>query len=244
MKSIFLILSLLFFAALMANAQKKERIDVIYLKSDSILKGNITDSIPGISITVQTLDDDYHFVPREDILKIEKEVYLKSAQELKQEREISYANRKGTNYWLWIRGGGGLSLDNGSPDVGNIDMVNGIRLDDDFCLGIGIGTRFQSGGMPFLVPIYVQLQSPIIQKRIAPMISVATGMVATPSSNWIIGAPLIRADVGLQFYLGAEDYFTVTVGYERLNFLMEKRSYEPADILTTQTITFNLGLMF
>jgi len=244
MKSFFLF-TLVLFIALTANAQKKERIDVIYLKTDSVLEGNITDSIPGVSITVRTLDDNYHFVPREDILRIEKKVHIKSAQELEEERQELYAGKKPVNYWLWLRGGGGLPVRNTSGGTGNIDMINGIRMDDDFCFGIGIGTRFESGERPFLVPIYVQFQSSLVKANTAPMIGVAAGVAATPNRDWKLGAPFIRAEIGMQTHLGSGNYFTLTAGYERLNYFNDNLSgFDPPKLLTAETIILNVGFMF
>lgn len=222
--------------------QRKQKIDVVYLTSDEVLKGKITDSIPGVSITFQTLDKEYHFVPREDILRIAKEMYIKPGAQITEERTEYFNADKPSAYWLWIQGGGGLSLSVGQAGVAKLDLINGIRFENDLSVGVGIGARLSSNGNP-LVPVYLQLQAPLDKGRFVPMFGLSIGTVANPDANWKIGGPMFGGDFGTQILLDSGNYLTFTLGYEYLS-AKTTTSSGGTKMSTLNSLTLNLGLMF
>lgn len=151
----------------------------------------------------------------------------------------------GSSYWFWIQGGGGLLLEGDKTLRFQMDMINGLREQSEFGIGLGIGVRYSGNEYPFLVPVYLHLQSAAMKGNLAPMIAIGAGVVSNPDLNWVIAGPFIRVDMGIQNKLESGGFFTITAGFEQLNFFDKGYDFvSPKKVSTLNYLTINLGFMF
>lgn len=74
-----------------AYAQQSE--DVVYLKNGSIIHGTITDSVQGVSIKIQTKDNNIFVFKTDEILKMTKEEVTLKKDEIKKDVKDSTKNK-------------------------------------------------------------------------------------------------------------------------------------------------------
>lgn len=230
---------LLVCASLEAYSQKKVDLDVVYLKTDSILAGNIIYSVPGVSITLKTLNQEYLYILVTEIEQIKHEKYKSSNGTLIPIPADSL--NTGSRYWFWLQGGGRIGLGYTKSERAQIDMINGFQTQSQLRLGIGIGARHFQDEHLYLVPIYLHLQTALSNGKMAPMAAIGAGMVSNPKSDWKVGGPFLRGDIGIQCDTESGGFFTLTIGFEQMNFYAQKSFY--TEFRTANYFTVNLGIM-
>ncbi len=81
MKVLIIFLSLMIFSfSFVNNIFAQERIDVVYLKNGSIIKGTIIEQIPNVSIKIETKDGSVFFYKIDEVEKMTKEKVVSSNQ--------------------------------------------------------------------------------------------------------------------------------------------------------------------
>lgn len=241
-----MLLLIVILAPLLAHSQDDKPVDVIYLKTDSVLRGEIIDSIPGLSKSFKTVDNEYLFIPLEDIraIKSERDANASKSANIRSE---SASSHRGTSYWLMIKGGIGKSFGDKTPVNGQLDMTNGIFINNKIGVGIGVGVRFLGDQYNRVLPVYLHLQSSLSENNVvSPLAAISFGAIADLNPSIEITAPFLRADIGIQVALGSGSFFTSTLGFEQLDLYFKGESepwiYRGRD--TIHNLTLNLGLMF
>jgi hypothetical protein len=135
-------LMLLFFIltifCLAVVAQQGSTLDVIYLKNGNIIRGTITERIPGESVTIQTRDGNVFMFTFDEIQKITREKTLPGEREYESGRTSFVAQgmyvSKGT---LYIGPSVGFSFLGSAPEFG-ANCEYGIREN----VGVGVLVRY------------------------------------------------------------------------------------------------------
>ncbi len=95
MKVLIIFLSLMIFSfSFVNNIFAQERIDVVYLKNGSIIKGTIIEQIPNVSIKIETKDGSVFFYKIDEVEKMTKEKVASSNNESESEKLMMYENAK------------------------------------------------------------------------------------------------------------------------------------------------------
>ena len=203
--------------------------------------GNILHTVPEVSLTFKTLNEEYLYIPLTDIQEIKHEKYQSSNGKLIPNPPADSLNT-GIRYWFWLQGGGRLDLGDTKALRPQIDMIHGVRKQRKFRLGVGIGARFFGEDELFLVPAYLYIQTAHYKGRLAPMVAIGAGIVSNPKFDWIIGKPFLRGDIGIQYAIESGGFFTLTVGFEQMNFYEVKDRFH-TKFNTINYLTLNLGIM-
>lgn len=224
--------------------QERVEVDIVYLKTDTILKGHIIDSLPGVSITLKTLERDYRFIPLDEIEQIKQETYIRSHRKLIPMPPDSLF--RGCYYWFWLQGGVAMQVKDHSAQQAQMYIINGIRIRKMLGIGVGLGARFSGFDNPLVAPAYLYLQTTLTRGKIAPVVALGGGTAVNTNLNWMSAGAYFRTDIGIQIDLETQSFFTFTVGYEQLNFHVRKPSYDfgVTKPQTVNNLTLNAGFMF
>lgn len=227
---IFLISSLLF-SSLLA-----QEVDHVYLKSGSVLRGNILEVEPAVHVKIEDLCGNIWFYKMADVEKITSEPYrqLKQAKNAPVGFEQGFVNMTSIGF---LAG----SSDNSRVAPFSLVMVNGWRSELGFFAGAGLGVEFLTTNY---LPFFLDLRYDLFGSDVVPYI-VAKGGYSVPLSSdhseydidyAYSGGPLFGAGVGLKIKTRNHFAWDIALMYRyqetafREEYDWNNQSYEYTDI--------------
>lgn len=178
------LLGILFLCSVGLSAQNRNT-DVIYLNNGNIVKGQIIDSVPNVSVKIKADNGAIYEYKTTEIRNIKgNEVIM--PEESSRRKYVDYEdNEKG--YW-WsaeLSGGPSIFYDKANMGYTQLAIVNGYRFNDFIRIGIGLGARYyidnkkvRTKSNTWSFPIYANLRGnfmPQDVRRIVPFWSIDAG---------------------------------------------------------------------
>lgn len=190
---------LLLVVAMMAvstNLMAQEAVQTITLKSGLALQGTIVEEVPGVSITIRTLEGDTFIYRADEVKKVD---YAGKTEGVKDSgyRQTGKFNTKRTCYRGFIELGAGANISGGYWDLykqgvegepgltGLLKMSHGVQCTQHFYIGVGLGVLYSkhdlfqgntSISQRLGIPITLNLRSNFIKnRRLSPYLDINIG---------------------------------------------------------------------
>lgn len=191
--SVVLLLSSMLFASLLA-----QEVDHVYLKSGSVLRGNILEVEPAVHVKIEDLCGNIWFYKMVDVDKITSEPY-------RQGRQVKNAPIGFEQGFVNMTSIGFLAGSSSNSQVApfSLLMVNGWRSELGFFAGAGLGVEFLTTNY---MPFFLDLRYDLFGSDVVPYL-VAKGGYSVPLSSdhseydidyEYSGGPLFGAGVGIK----------------------------------------------
>lgn len=196
-KPILLLLSLLI--CVITYGQKVQYEDVVYLKNGSIVRGMITEQVPGQAVTIKTADKNIFVFDVGEIEKITKEeLPAGSNQEFPVQKSGSY-NGKQKGFEGTVDLMLAMQLGWGEPVMG-MSAVVGYRFMPQLFIGGGAGVEMYSEET--MLPLMLQVRTDFVEAKVSPFFVMnagyAFGWVNEESgSDW--GGMFMEPGIGFRF---------------------------------------------
>ena len=215
--------------------------DVIFLKNGGIMRGMIIENIPNVSVKLQTNDRNVFVYNYDEIIKFTREPSKK-------------INKTTKSYYGIFESGFAFGIKNQSMYKSlNFDLINGIKIDSCFDIGLNIGYSFLvnvnqisiSTGDKY-IPVMLDLGYRLQRKRfISPYFVFDFGYNIDPNEGK--NSLIINPSAGILIYLNNLFQLNFGIGYE-----WQKINYSIIDPWATynfpnsslKMLSVNLGLSF
>jgi hypothetical protein len=175
-----------------------QEVDHIYLKSGSVIRGNILEIEPQDHVKIEDLCGNIWYYPLTEVQKITSEPYRspRSLAREQQEFDKGFVNMTSIGF---LAG----SSDNSKVAPFSLVMVNGYRNSAGIFTGAGIGIEFLSTNY---MPLFVDLRYDLLGSDVVPYLVVRGGYavpLTSDRSEYDIdytyeGGPLLAAGAGLK----------------------------------------------
>jgi hypothetical protein len=231
--------------------------DVILLSDAQVLRGIITDSIPGESVTIRLHNDSINNVSRDDIVKIlrERRRNYPKAEVDDQNDKSGPANTKTGGPVGIIELGYGNGRDN---DPNNSFRLNGIiaaNMQGVASLGAGLGMRYASQDDALALPLFIDFRLSPLKGRTSPFIAFSMGSsIQTAEGADFFSGTMIHVQGGIELAKTGKSGIMLSIGYEEFDIhrIETAQSNIPFGVFsserlrahTIQTLTFNVAFKF
>ncbi len=163
------------------------------------------------------------------------------AQEAKNGSKIKYTNWTELNCGMGVGTvalSNGFVMDNLSYSLG-LKTVNGIKLDEHFSFGIGVGYEKYATG--YLIPITLETSISLKKGAISPIINFGIGNYKTNLPE-LIGSMYYSPSIGIKTNLSPKMDFYFTTGVKII--ATDKFFNNSVESLYYKLFTINTGLVF
>jgi len=218
MRRFFLFLLLAFFA-IKLSAQNT---DIILLKTSEVVRGTITDSIPGVSVSIIALpDSNLRVIPREEIVKVilKKEQSQKKTKKQRAKELAEEENGIPNYYQAYFRAGFIGKGNDGNTSFLKADIINSIGINGVFTAGIGVGVRYPTDGEGAVIPLFADLRATFIQGNISPVLSFSAGAAfQTYEDTDDVAGIFMNPEVGIRLGSAYTTHLMITFGIEQFDY--------------------------
>ncbi|MDE6270918.1 MAG: hypothetical protein K2M12_08730, partial [Muribaculaceae bacterium] len=149
--------------------------EVVYLKNGSILKGDIIEEVPGVSLKLKTSDGNVFVYSMDEIQRIEKNVQTTSSSNTRHRKLDFYV---GTGFNIATKGGSGSVP---------VDLTLSKRFSPNFSAGISTGIEIgtQKGADP-VIPILADFHGflPLNSTNITPFANLRLGYAINTAESY------------------------------------------------------------
>ena len=188
--------------------------EVVYLKNGSIIKGVIIEQVPGVSLKIKTYDGSIFAYPMSEVEKITKE-------EVKPNRGGSTRTPSSfpapsPQYKGFVDIGYTVGVGLGSG-VDRIDLLtsHGVQIYPQLFVGAGAGLNYVYKGNAFIVPIFANVRTDILDSYITPFVDLKIGYSVVDAKGFFfsptIGCRIHRFNFGIGYVMQRtvlyEDYW-------------------------------------
>lgn len=196
-----------FFILISTLAFSQKSVDVIHLKNGSIIRGTIIEQVPNEFIKVETLDRSVYTYKMDEIEKFTK--------------EASYVSKENSGYQFGYRGIVETGFQVGVGDFRNdrvkVNVINGIQINPHLYIGQGLGFRYYIESDVVAVPIFVDIRTHFINKKISPYLSLDIGYTLNASDDFSGMGLIVAPTAGASFKFTKNFGLLVGLGYEMQN---------------------------
>ena len=216
-----LVLSFIFLVASYSYSFCQSR-DIIHLKNDSIIKGEIIEHIPDKAVKIKLIDSRILTFEMDEIKEISKEELPYTNTTEVTNRKPKASEHKGYGFAGIVKVGVLGSYDSRSLDAGHISIGGGYIFDRNFTLFLCLGSNGYNSnrGIFTLFPAYLSCRYIMTPGKIAPFIQFGGGG-AYIYSNVSYNSESIKfpyaiygqTDVGVSFLLSRGFMLSLSVGY-------------------------------
>lgn len=253
-----LVMILLVFGGLQMASAQQEYEDVILLQSAEVLRGQISENVPGGDVSIVLRDGTLRVVPRVEIVKILREPKRISkkvpdtpvATDTPKSTELSSRNGN-TSYQGFLGLGFGLiPAEEEYKNVIKLNFINGISLGEGFSIGVGTGARIIPSQDLAAIPLFGDIRLSLPRMKVAPMVAFGAGTLFHPRLDWNLEGRLVYFEMGLRFNGSGKSGVILSVSYEnftvaepftRRSFLFSFETFRPKEI---SAISLNLAFAF
>jgi hypothetical protein len=186
-----------------------------------VVRGSITDSIPGLNVSIIALPDStLRIISLEEIARI---ILKKDDDQKKSRKEKARAiseskNEVFTYYQGYLRGGFVAKDKDGDTGFIKADIINGIGVNGVFSAGIGIGARVPIDGDGIVIPAFVDLRANFLQGNISPVLSFSAGTAFQSYSESDGPGLYVNSALGLRLGSPFSPHFILTIGFEQFEY--------------------------
>jgi hypothetical protein len=246
MKFRLLALALMAFAA-SAFAQSAPFKEVIHLKNGSVLKGLITEWVPGSSLTIQLADSSIFVCPMSDVAKVTREFTPVASKASK----VATTPVIPQDYEFFASVGYGINSGKYGLDVVNFNLGYGKNVSSNHFVGLGTGLRYFLTDNEFaMMPLYAEYRGRMERGHISPYTRIALGYSLNLSQGIENSGVLFNPRIGLEFNAGASrlsfdmGYQTQQMPFYILNASDPFNPYFDKIYRFSEALCFNVGLIF
>ncbi len=251
-KSVFLLFAgILLGGTLLSQVSK---IDIITLKSGSIIKGRLIEMTDSTKVSIETLCQNIWVFSLDEIDKIESELVKTHdpAPVAAGETPRSIAREKG----YYNISSPGILISSGNNDKNTIfsfQIINGYQYHSRYYAGFGTGLEFFEYTH---LPLFLEGQYRLLDRNVSPYITVKGGysvMLDHPDSDdWVSyqgkGGYLYGAGMGIIMPFGKKNALTISFLYRHQDatIIYTTRWNDQTTKITTEydRLSFRVGLMF
>lgn len=147
--------------------------DVIMLKSAEVVRGTITDSIPGTSVTILAGDSLSRTISRKDIQLISTEVKRKIYTQKSKSSKENDGPPKNIYYQGILSAGYGMRKE--GDNAIKVNFINGIGSHENFSIGLGVGLRIALDESLAVIPLFVDVRIRPMTTKISPLLGLGGG---------------------------------------------------------------------
>jgi len=215
--ALFLILVSLFSSSALIG----QEVDHIYLKTGSVIRGNIQEIEPADHVKIQDLCGNIWYYKMTDVEKITSEMYETESSSNKQSLEFDtgFVNMTSIGFLA------GSSF-NSQVAPFSLLMVNGWRNSTGLFTGVGMGIEFLTSNY---MPVFLDLRYDLLGNDVVPYVMAKGGYslpLASDRSDYNIeyeysGGPLVGVGVGLK--IKSRNHFAWDIGllyrYQQTSYL-------------------------
>jgi hypothetical protein len=195
--------------------------DIVVLKSSELITGTITDSIPGVSISILVLPDSIlRVIPRDEIAKIVfKQGVSRKKTKKQRAREIAQEEGSIPNYYqAYLRGGFTGNGEDNRTGFLKADFINSIGFNGVFTAGLGVGARLPTDGEGLVVPLFADLRTTVISGRISPVFGVSVGAAFQPNRDFESTGLFLNPALGICLGSTYGTHLMITLGFEQFDY--------------------------
>lgn len=193
--------------------------DVILMKNAEVVRGTISDSIPGESITILAGDSLGRIIAQEDIQlvtsEVKRSVYTQKESQLKNKNESD----KAVHYQGVLAGGLGFALDENSTFKAN--FINGLSLSKTFSIGLGLGFRLPLSSEAIVMPLFFDMRIRFMKTKIAPVLALALGGCFQVDRDFEGTGGIVAVELGISVKKSGKSFLMFTVGYESFDIISD-----------------------
>lgn len=182
-------------------------LDVVYLKNGTVICGVIIEQVPYEYIKIKTKDGNIPVYQMNEIEKLTREPF-------------GDKNKNSTHSKLKTGYVGIVELGVGSGSLYDIDalklnIINGYWINPYFSLGLGTGLRLHYRPDYVLIPIFADFRAILIDKPIAPYLSLGVGYsFEATNDNFAGNGFMLNSAIGLSLNKFKKASIHIGIGYD------------------------------
>ncbi len=195
--------------------------DVIHLKDSSIVKGKILKQYRDSSVMIRVSNHRILEFGNNEIASISKELKTNTTKLPDTNCTIKYHGiiEVGINHEL-----SSSSNQNQNNNL-KINIINGIKADPNFAIGLGFGIRYYIKKDILLVPFFLDLQFQFSQKKISPYLSIDLGYSFFTSDEFRGYGFLANPSLGVKIAVTNQNALYLGIGYEIQSVSSNSQNY-------------------
>ncbi len=244
---------LIIFGSSIGNTLKAQKYqDVILMKTAKVLRGTITDSVPGETVTIALYDSIFVTVQRPDIHLITKELYRPTRQEVEKKKTERTRQKNDENlYRAVLEAGYGFPIGLEDYRQFKLSVFNGVGLEDTFFMGVSVGLRLIPEVDATIIPITFDLKIIPLKSKYSPVLAFGGGLSLQPNQMWETASPVLRGELGVRIGGGTSSAIILGLGYEEYDVILMSDKFLSFSPTTNrkfsgklQCATLNFAYMF
>lgn len=182
----------------------QKSVDVIHLKNGSIIRGTIVEQVPNEFIKVETSDRSVYTYKMDEIEKFT--------------REVDYLSENNSGYQFGYKGivetGFQIGVGKFKDDRVKVNVINGIQINPHLYIGQGLGFRYYIESDVVAMPIFVDIRTHFINRKISPYFSLDIGYTLNASDDFSGMGLIVAPTAGASFKFTKNFGLLVGLGYE------------------------------
>lgn len=237
MKKSVVFLLMLLGCCISASAQRYQ--EVVYLKNGSVIRGVVTEQIPGVSLKVQTSDGSVFAYPMSDVEKITKEQAVrKSENPFTKNFSDSY---RPTGYRGFVDFGGAVEVGDYGDGVISLSTSHGYQFNPYFFLGAGVGLDYHFGWETVFIPIFADARVNFMDRKITPFFDLKIGYSVADGQGFYM-----NPSVGVNFGFSPRFGLNASIGYnlQRTELFFYSPWWSASEDITVGGISIKVGVEF
>ncbi len=226
--------------------------DVILLKSAEVLRGTITDSVPGEQVTILLNDSLSRTVSYVDISRILKEPKRISKAEMETVRESKERRLDNAVYYQGIVSGGyGSGYEEDRLSFFKLNMIHGVGFHRRASFGPGAGLRILLEEDITVVPVFFDVRFAILSGDISPVLVFGVGNTFQKVNTMQDAGSIVYGEIGIRLLGQGKGGLMLTLGYENFGVILAPPgSFNPYNYSSQRrfkqisSITLNFAFVF
>lgn len=250
MKKTILLLIVMLLGAVSASFAQNN-IDLLYLKSGSIIRGQVLEQIPNKTVKIQMYDGSIYVYNMSHVLKIVKDTSRKKLPATKSSKyddtfveNDRYPKRNNSHSLKGYKGFIESGYSFGDEERFEFNTSHGYQFNNYLFLGGGVGLHYYPNGISSydectLVPIFVNFRANFINKKITPFADVKSGYSVGDFEGFYASA-----GIGARFTLARKMALSIMVSYSYQEYEDYYYDYYDYETYYTDGIGVKIGFEF
>lgn len=182
-------------------------LDVVYLKNGSIIKGEIIEQIPNVSLKLRTADGNVFVYQMDEVEKLTRE-----SMAVRPGRQAKSGGYEGV-----FEFGYAMRVGDYGMDRLKVHLINGAKLSPNFSIGFGAGAHYYIDARIVLLPVFASLRASFLEGPITPFISMAAGYTFNTKNSFKGEGVFLNPTAGFSFEIGETTSMSIGFGYDMQN---------------------------
>ncbi len=220
--------------------QENQKLEIIYFKNGSIIKGKILNENK-TDYQIEMLGGDIITVSKKNV-SITKTVNLKNAIFIENGLTLQTKGHYAVYTFNLLAGSSTYGY---SDIVPSLSIIHGYQFDQNLSIGVGTGIDIYDYT---LIPIFLDIRGYPRKKRLSPFYAFdfGYGFPVRESSNWssIRGGLMLNPSLGFRFLGRRESSLHIGIGYKKQFVTRDYRHQDYSDEIVFNRLQFQVGMMF